>query len=277
VTQLHDIPLSEIHMDEQFNCRGPIAPIDVVDLAKDIEQRGLIQPVTIAPYPADKQKELGYKYRLIAGYRRFTAHKILKKATVSAIIRQDMQDEAAARFFNLSENIQRKDLNILQEAQAISRLREIGVTEHDAANKLGKSRGWIQVRYMLLDLPQEIQQEVAAGFISQAQIRELYTIHNISGKNKCMEAAKKLKEARQNGRVVSVNPNKTAPKAKRHRKRDEIFLMMEHIQDNVGNSFATRCMSWAAGEISDEELFGDVRKLCDDAGKVYIAFNAVDD
>jgi ParB family chromosome partitioning protein len=267
---VQNVPLDSIHADSEFNCRGDITPMDVVDLAKDIQERGLIQPVTVAPYSAENAEKYGFKYRLLAGFRRYTAHRVNKSETIPSIIREDMMDEASARFFNLAENIQRANLSLLQEAKALKRLKDLGVPDYDVATRLGKSRGWVQIRYMLLALPEEIQAEVDAGFITQTNVRELYSIFRSAGKDSCFNAAKKLKDAKILGRKArSVNPNKSKPTSKHHRKRPEIFAMMEHIQDSVGNSFATRCLAWCAGEISSNELFRDVKEEAELLNKPY--------
>ena len=162
---IKQIPLDDIHADAEFNCRGDILPIDVHDLALDIKERGLLQPVIVSPYTEEQEAETGYKYRLIAGFRRFTAHRVIQEKRILCIIRPDMVDEAEARLLNLTENTQRKDLNILQEARALTGLRALGVGEFDIAKRLGKSRGWVQVRCILLKLPEELHQEAAAGLI----------------------------------------------------------------------------------------------------------------
>lgn len=265
------IPISEIHADETFNCRGPIRPMDVVDLAKDIAQKGLIQPVTIAPYSAEDALKMGKKFRLLAGFRRYTAHRVNKMETIAAIIRVDMMDEAQARIFNLAENLQRTDLTIAQEAQTLKKLKDLGVNEFETAERIGKSRGWVQIRYMLLGLPVEIQKEVEAGFITQTNIRELYAIYNTAGESSCFEAARQLKDAKIKGQKgMSVNPNKKNPTAKRIRTRPEMFSLMDSIQKNVGNNFATRCLAWTSGEISTVELLMELKKITTDAGKTWM-------
>ena len=262
---LVSIPLSEILADDDFNCRGKIVPIDVVDLAKDIQERGLIQPVTVAPYI-----EGSYRYRLIAGFRRFSAHLVIQRPEIDAIIREDMIDEKECRFFNLSENLQRTDLTIMQEARALQHLQAVGVGEHDAANRLNKSRGWIQIRYLLLKLPKEVQREVEAGFIKQTQIRELYTLYKNHSIEKLYAAVRKIKDAKIMGReIVTVDPDKLSPKAKRIRKRPEIFEMMAHVVQYADNGLHTRCLAWCAGEINDDELFDSLQEVCENNGDTY--------
>jgi ParB family chromosome partitioning protein len=185
------------------------------------------------------------------------AHVVLKREKIPAIIRADMVDDLDARFFNLAENLQREDLNILQEALALEKLKALGVTETDAADRLGKSRGWVQIRYMLLSLPKEIHTEAALGNITQTQIRELYSIYKKGGQEAAFQAVRDIKEAKARGRTnVSVNPNKNKPNVKRQRSRAEIFDLMEHIQNSgIGNGIWTRCLAWAAGEITTLDVY----------------------
>ncbi len=267
---VENIPLNSIHEDDNFNCRGKILPTDVIELTKDIERQGLIQPIILAPYDAQKQTVFNRKYRLIAGYRRYTAFKILKKETIPAIIRADMVNDIDARFFNLQENLQRKNLNIMQEAITLQKLKEIGIDRNEAAERIGMSPGWVQVRYMLLDLPKDVQQEVLAGSISQPQIRELYTMLNKAGPDACLRAARDIKEARARGRIISINENKKKDNALRARKRMEIFDMMDHLRDTVGNGLWTRTLAWAAGEISNLDLQASIKLVCDRLGKTYV-------
>ena len=271
------IPLSEIHYDENFNCRGRIAPIDVIDLAKDIRLRGQLQAVLLSPYNEEEQKELGFKYRLIAGYRRFTAHEVLSQgrdgdtrfSSIDCVIRDDMRDEAEARFLNLAENIQREDLNIVQEARALKKLEELGITETDAADRLGKSRGWVQVRYMLLRLPNDVQDEVRAGMVTQTDIRDLYSIFSTAGEGPTREAVKLLKQAKQSGRkgVRVKTPKKKISKS--HRKRGELFAMQDHIREQFGNGEMTVLLAWAAGEVDEADLHLALKTKAIDIGIPY--------
>jgi len=268
---VQDIKISEIHADDNFNCRGQITPINVVTLAKDIERQGLIQPVVLTEYSPEKQKETGCKYRLIAGFRRRMAHVVLKREKIPAIIRGGMVDDLDARFFNLAENLQREDLNILQEALALEKLKNLGVTETDCADRLGKSRGWVQIRYMLLSLPKEIHTEAALGNITQTQIRELYSIYKKGGQEAAFQAVREIKEAKARGRTnVSVNPNKNKPTVKRQRTRAEIFDLMEHIQESgIGNGIWTRCLAWAAGEITTLNVYDSLAEYAKAKGVRY--------
>lgn len=272
--EIINVQIKDIHMDEDFNCRGHIAPMDVVDLAKDIERRGLLQPVVVQPYSDDDAIKYGKKYRLLAGFRRTTAHKVLardntKFNTIPCTIHEPVS-EAEACFLNLAENVNRSDLTILQEAKALEKLKALSVTEADCGLHLGKSRGWVQVRYMLLGLPNEVQQEVAAGFINQTQIRELYAIYGTAGQDACFRAVRDIKDAKIRGKSISVNPSKHNKNAKRQRSRAEIQGMLSHVHDTFGHSLTTRALAWASGEISDNDLYTTLRTEAEKAGKIYL-------
>jgi len=254
------LKMDDIHSDDSFNCRGKITPIDVVDLAKDIAERGLLQPIVVAEYDDAMQASTGKKWRLIAGFRRFMAFRVNGEKEIHCVIKKGMT-ELEAITANLSENIQRQNLNILQEAKAIKRLKDLGLTEVEAGKFLGMSRGWIQVRFMLLGLPEEVQQEAAAGILNQAQIRDLYTLFKKTGNlENLYEAVRKIKDGKIRGQKVKVNETTAEIKTqKRHRQRPEIFSMMEHIQGTIGNGLHTRCLAWAAGQISNGELYQDLK------------------
>ncbi len=251
--------LDDIDADDDFNCRGTISPVDVAALADNIREKGLIQPGVVMPHP---DPDSGYKYKLVAGFRRRMAIKILGLKTYSCIIREDLSVEDAM-FMNLNENIQRKELNILQEALTIAKIKVFNprIGRDGCAKKLGASPGWVQVREMLLTLPAEIQQEVVVGMISQAQIRELITIKKAEGVERCYEAAKEMKKAKLAGRKPRIVKKKNRDKVK-ERNREEIFEMMADINDSIpyknraGQPYLwPKVLAWASGEISDNDLF----------------------
>lgn len=259
--------MKEIFADESFNCRGVISPTDVVDLVKDIEQQGLIQPVTIAPYNKD-----GYKWRLLAGFRRYMAHRVLKADKILSMCRQIEMKEVDARYLNLTENLRRKDLTIMQEARALIGLFTHGASEAEAAFRLNQSRGWVQERFMLLKLPDIVQKEVEAGMIPKREIRTLYTIHKKGDPDLLVCAVKKIKDAKIRGGDGAI-ARKVLPTSNKHTKKrwlpNDIFKMMNHIQTTLGNGLHTRSLAWTAGEISTQELFESIAKECDAASIEY--------
>lgn len=256
--QVVPIPLKEIFCDDDFNCRGSIAPIDVEDLLKSIRDVGLKQPIVVQPW----DQTPGKKYRIVMGHRRYIATTLIPEAnTINAMV-EDNLTELQARKLNLVENLNRKDLNILQEAKAITPFLKAGWQQQKIANELKQSRGWVQARLNLLRLPEAIQQDAAAGFLNQEQIRQVSELKTLDQK---FEAVREIKESklRQDKRKFDVSGKKKNPLSKRRRDRAEIFEMNDVIMDVVGPCFATRCLSWSAGEINDYELYQSLKEYAD--------------
>lgn len=133
-------------------------------LAESIRQAGVLQPILTV--------EHGTRYRIIAGERRFRAARLAGLSTIPCIVRsltQEQQLEAA-----LIENLQREDLNPIEEAQAIRGLMEqCGYTQEEAAKKLGKSRPAVTNALRLLTLPQSVMNLVLEGKLSAGHARVL--------------------------------------------------------------------------------------------------------
>ena len=263
---VENIKIDQIDADEDFNCRGAIAPIDVSELAQNIKEHGLLQPGIVMPHP-DETSE--YSYKLVAGFRRRYACKIIGMKDFPCVVKHELTMDDAM-FFNLNENIQRQDLTILQEALAVAKIKAYNpkANREYCASKLGMSPGWVQMREMLLNLPSEVQMEVNAGLITQSQIRELNNVKRKEGVERCYEVAKEMKKAKLAGRKPRVMKKKNR-EAKRERKRPEIFEMMADINDSIpyedgGIKYLwPKVMSWCAGEITDNELFEFCKEFCD--------------
>lgn len=260
-----DIPMSDILFDEEWNCRyGKIMPIQVRDLMDSISQVGLLQPVVVGPWDKD-----GYKYKLIMGYRRYKANSLLGNATIKAIVDGQEWDEKRARILNMTENLCRQNLNIYEEALTLQKLKEQGLGQFEIADELGKSRGWVQVRSMLLDLPQEIHFEAALGYFTEVMIRDLYTVYRNEGKVKCFQAVKAVKEAKRRGEKITVVKKRTHPFQKRVRRRPELAALNEVLMGKFGPCLASRCLAWAAGEISDFDVHSSIKRYCEKLGLSY--------
>ena len=264
-----EIATKLIYSDDDFNCRGVIAPMDVVDLARDIDEHGLQFPIAVQP-KEDVQAGLppGFDFRIIAGHRRFAAcTKILKREFIPAMVKTGLS-ETQARVMNLAENLQRKALNILQEANAISRLKDLGVPREHVAKQLGVTGSWVQVRFYLLEMPEEIQKEAAAGILTQYHIMQLHTLKTPEEK---YEAVRKIKDARAAGEKVPHvgKRKKVSEDVAKERKKDEIEEMMLTISERLGNGIHTRCLAWAAGNINTLELYKSLKAHAESEGKTF--------
>lgn len=143
------------------------------DLADSIKEHGLIQPLIVTPAPDSTPAEP--RYQLIAGERRWNAAKLAGLERVPVIVRgatpQEMLELA------LVENIQRADLNPLEEANAYRQLTDdFGLTQEQVAAKVGKDRATVANALRLLKLPEDIQAALAAESITEGHARALLTI-----------------------------------------------------------------------------------------------------
>ena len=135
------------------------------ELASSIKENGLLQPILVREYGEGR-------YQIIAGERRFRASKLAELDEIPAII-LDRDDRKVAEL-SLIENIQREDLNPIEEALAFKALaEEYGLTQEELAEKVNKSRSAIANSTRLLDLPTEVLEMVANGDISAGHGRTL--------------------------------------------------------------------------------------------------------
>ena len=138
--QAYPIPVAAIYYDAAFNCRGEFTLQSVKELADSIAQAGrLICPVAVQPWT----EEPGCEYRLIVGHRRFRAvTAFLKWTEMPAYICEGLS-EHEARMLNLAENLQRKTLNILEEARAIQNLYPKGAKRAGRGPRVETADQWV--------------------------------------------------------------------------------------------------------------------------------------
>ncbi len=140
------------------------------ELANSIRENGLLQPILVREYGEGR-------YQIIAGERRFRASKLAELAEIPAIV-LDKSDRAVAEIA-LIENIQREDLNPIEEAMAYRSLaREYDMTQEELSEKIGKSRSAIANTMRLLELPEEILTMVASGDLSAGHARTLLGVRD---------------------------------------------------------------------------------------------------
>lgn len=161
------IPLAEITPNPEQPRRN-FNEAELKELAESIREHGVLQPILVS------EKSDG-GYLLIAGERRYRASKLLNLPTIPALVKE-FKDEQKLEVA-LIENIQRSELNSLEEAFAYQRLtEEFGLTQEEVAAKVGKSRSAIANTIRLLTLPEEAQRALIDGKISTGQARALLGI-----------------------------------------------------------------------------------------------------
>ncbi len=167
--RLWHIPLSEIVPNEE-QPRRFFSPEDLEDLVSSIKEHGVLQPITVM------EKEDG-GYEIIAGERRFRASQRAGVATIPALVRTVTKQEKLE--LALIENIQRQNLNPIEEAFAYQRLMEqFHLTQEQVSQKVGKSRPVIANTVRLLDLPEKIQAALMDGTLSSGKARAILSLRS---------------------------------------------------------------------------------------------------
>lgn len=289
------IPVKDIYSDSEFNCRGFFTATDVMELVRDTAERGLLEPIVIRPLWANELEPAakGFKYSLVAGFRRYTAYKVNNAEAIPAIVRHDIKTEFDARDINAIENLQRKDLTFWQEARSIQHYWVASWGRDQIAQRVSKSSGWVQLRVMLLECEKEIQMAADQGYILPADIRD---IHRLKGDER-LRVAGRIRDARKSSstggtskliaaRIAAKKLDK--PETKKVRKPPEVQELMESLRKynrlidrtkdypgsyfitEGGNSIAHRIVAWSAGEISTWELHRSLQTYYTQFGVIYV-------
>jgi ParB family chromosome partitioning protein len=199
------------------------------ELAESIKAQGIMQPILVRQL---KDGEHAGKYEIIAGERRFRASRLAGLESVPVLVR-DVPNEAAAAMA-LIENIQREDLNPLEEAQGLQRLiKEFGLTHEAAAQAVGRSRSAGSNLLRLLNLAEPVQTMLMAGDLDMGHARALLSLDKaaqITAANQI--AAKKLsvREAESLAKKLGAEFNLVTQKPKKEKSRD-VRRVEEELSD----------------------------------------------
>jgi ParB family chromosome partitioning protein len=199
------------------------------ELAESIKAQGIMQPILVRQLHAGPNAG---KYEIIAGERRFRASRLAGLESVPVLVR-DVPNEAAAAMA-LIENIQREDLNPLEEAQGLQRLiKEFGLTHETAAQAVGRSRSAASNLLRLLNLADPVQSMLMAGDLDMGHARALLSLDKaaqITAANQI--AAKKLsvREAESLAKKLGAEFNLVTQKPKKEKSRD-VRRVEEELSD----------------------------------------------
>lgn len=167
------VPYQEIKValiePNPYQPRREFKPEQIEELAESIRAEGLLQPVVV--------RKAGEKYQLIAGERRWRAFQALKLRTIPA--RVVSVSDASAASMALIENLQRENLNPIEEAHGYASLiRDFDLTQEQVAERVGKGRATIANALRLLNLSEEIQGYVSTGLLSAGHAKALLGVEN---------------------------------------------------------------------------------------------------
>lgn len=233
------------------------------ELAASIEKNGIIQPLLVRPMTDGS-------YQLIAGERRWRAARMAGLSVVPVTIREMTDEEASV--FALIENLQREDLNPVEEAQGLKSLIETyGFTQEEAADRVGKSRTAVTNTLRLLRLPDSLLTMLGTGKISAGHCRALLGLDDEKEMLRIAEAAVREElSVRQVEKMVKYasQGEKTKP-AKREKKRDKYYDEVElALTEAMGRKVKIYLSKGGKGTL-EFEFFGkeDLTKLAKDLDK----------
>ena len=189
------------------------------ELAESIKAQGIMQPILVRRLG---QGEHAGKYEIIAGERRFRAARLAGLDSVPVLVR-DVPDESAAAMA-LIENIQREDLNPLEEAQGLQRLiKDFGLTHEQAAQAVGRSRSAASNLLRLLNLAEPVQTMLMAGDIDMGHARALLALERaaqITAANQIAQKKLSVREAESLVKRIGAEFTLTSPKPQKEKSRD---------------------------------------------------------
>ena len=189
----------------------------LADLADSIAQHGVLQPLLVRPLARGG-------YQLVAGERRWRASRLAGLTEVPVVVRE-MSDQEAAELA-LIENLQRQDLNPMEEALGYRTLMEqYGMTQEDAARAVGKSRPAVANALRLLKLPTEIAEMVSSGQLSAGHARAILSFETLSAQTEAAQAAIK--------QDLSVRALEKMAKASRSSRPERTVRRRDSLYDEV--------------------------------------------
>lgn len=236
-----DIPIRQIWRDPEFNCRESVTKDSIVELAGTIDLEGLLFPVVVQP-SSEVEVPAGFRYRLICGFRRTEACISLGWDTIPANIRYGLS-ERQAHMMNLQENLERKDLNILEEARAMDLLFPEYRTDQSISTELQRNIKWVSVRRKLLTLSEFVQKSVASGRLSARDLQAIIAHPQPD------ELARQLVHASHKRRKSLI-----IQRGKQRKNKSEVQALITEMLAEGFHPNILRLLGWSIGEVDDEGL-----------------------
>ena len=234
----------------KYQPRTQMDSASLEELAASIRAQGLMQPILVRPVGEDR-------YEIVAGERRWRAAQMAGLAEVATLIREIPDESALA--MALIENIQRENLNPLEEAQGLQRLiDEFAMTHQQAADAVGRSRPAASNLLRLLQLAQPVQEMLMRGEIDMGHARALLPLSGALQVQLAQRVAHKGLSVRDAERLAqqALKPPKSVAAAKPDR---DVLRLQDELSDVLGAQVQIRTNRKGAGKIQIE--FGDLDQL----------------
>ncbi len=224
--QIQDLPLARIHPN-RFQPRHAFSSESISELAQTLREEGLLQPIIV--------REDGEEYEIIAGERRFRAAQSLGWEKIPAIV-NNLSDQQTASLA-LIENLQREDLNPIDEATAYENLMELNsLTQAQLAKDIGKSQSYVANKLRLLKLDPQIQEALASGAITARHGRALLALSSDQQKQALEQILSDKLNVKQTEELVAKlleGPAKPKEKRKVFRMSQDMRVQINTIKEAV--------------------------------------------
>ena len=229
------LPIEKIQANKQ-NPRSIFSEDELVDLANSIREKGIVQPIIV------REIDSAGSYEVIAGERRWRACQSLEVDSVPVICREASDRDVLE--MALIENLQREDLNPVEEAQAYTKLaKDFGMTQEQISSRVGKNRTTVANAMRLLDLAADVQKLLASGEISVGHAKVILSIKSKTDQAKV--AALIIKghlTVRATEKLIGQfqNPDSKKIGGKKVKSNPQLSAALSKIQDLLRERFATQ-------------------------------------
>jgi len=226
---VREVPVKEIRPNS-FQPRRVFDEEKLAELAESVRAHGVLQPVVVRAVIGG--------FELVAGERRWRAAQLAGLERVPVVVRE--LSDAEMMEIALIENLQREDLNPLEEATAYQRLlQEFGLTQEELARRLGKSRSHIANIIRLLNLPAGVQEYVSRGTISMGHARALLALEDAELQNQvCRQVVTKNLSVRETENLI--RSLLTRKKQQKKKKPAALDPWMVEVETNLKHALATQ-------------------------------------
>lgn len=254
--ELHDLPL-EYLQPGQYQPRKQMDKEPLDELAQSIREQGVMQPILVRPISAKR-------YEIIAGERRWRASQIAQKDTIPAIVKE--LDDQTAIALALIENLQREDLNPMEEAEALFRLQqEFKLTQEEVAKTVGKNRATVANMLRLIKLDEKVKLNLADSQIEMGHARAMLSLDSSQQRELSKEIINKNLTVRQTEACVKslLNPQE---KTRALEKDPDIKRLERDLGDRLGAQIQIKHGSKGRGKLvidygSLDELGGIIQRI----------------
>lgn len=224
--ELRRLPLDQIRLGK-YQPRMEICPTALEELADSIRAQGIVQPIVVRPGGSGT-------FELIAGERRWRAAQMVGLDEIPAVVR-DVPDQTAVAMA-LIENIQREDLNPIEEANALQRLiNEFGITHQEASQAVGRSRASVSNLLRLLTLENEVKHLVEKGDLEMGHARALLALSDEVQRKAARTVAQQGLSVRETERLVKRLQQAPPPRRSKEKSLDpDIRRLQEELAERLG-------------------------------------------